>query len=164
MANALSASVMSGVIADCTISATFRNLFRPFDSHGFTTSVSPTFSIRTDRFDSQVWKNAPSEFIPTPIGVRQLRPSIVPPCSTWYFCVPWVIFWTWDFGTSVGSVFIPHGKTNVDATASACAAPLSGRPCRRGRVPLRPHRPSPTRATADTRERPTRRGPRPAAR
>ena len=102
---------MSGVMADCTISATVRKLFRSLESHGLITSVSPTFSIRTDRDDSQVWKKAPSEFIPTPIGVRQLRPSIVPPCTTLYFCVPLVILWTWTFGTSVASVFVPQGKT-----------------------------------------------------
>jgi len=36
---------MSGVMADCTICATVRKLFRPLESHGLITSVSPTFSI-----------------------------------------------------------------------------------------------------------------------
>ena len=72
-------SAIGLVPADAAISAALRKLLRPFESHGLITSVSPTFSIRTERFDSHVWKNAPSLFIPTPIGVRQLSPSIVPP-------------------------------------------------------------------------------------
>ena len=44
-----------GATAAATISGTLRKLFRPLESQGLTTSVSPTFSIRTERFDSQVW-------------------------------------------------------------------------------------------------------------
>ncbi len=73
---------MSGVVAAATISSKVRRVFRPFESHGLTTSASPTFSIRTARFDSQVCSTAPSRDIPQPSGERQFRPSIVPPWAT----------------------------------------------------------------------------------
>ncbi len=70
---------MPGSTADDTISLRVRNEFRPLDNQGLTTSVSPTFSSRTARFDSQVCSIAGPSIIPTPIGERQLVPSIVPP-------------------------------------------------------------------------------------
>ena len=78
-----------------------RKLFRPSESQGSTTSVWPTFSIRTARFDCQLCSMAPSRFIPQPIGDRQFVPSIVPPCTTMYLWSPVVMFTTWHLATSL---------------------------------------------------------------
>ena len=53
-----------------------RNIgYVPQDGALFSTmSVRPTFSIRTDRLDSQLWRRAPSRAMPHPIGDRQFRP------------------------------------------------------------------------------------------
>ena len=40
---------------EATISSAERKVLRPLESHGLTTSVSPTFSIRTERLDSQAF-------------------------------------------------------------------------------------------------------------
>ena len=77
---------MSGVIAEATISPTLRKLLRPLESQGLTTSVWPTFSMRTHRFDSQVWRKAPSRDIPHPMGERHFRPSMLPRWKTVYLC------------------------------------------------------------------------------
>ena len=53
-AKAFSLSLMPGVMAAATISSRVRKLLRPLESQGLTTSVSPTFSMRTARLDSQV--------------------------------------------------------------------------------------------------------------
>ena len=71
---ALSLSVIPGSTALATIRSRLRKSLWPFESQGLTTSVAPTFSIRTERFDSQVC----SKGCQTPWGERQFRPSIVP--------------------------------------------------------------------------------------
>ena len=86
---AFSPSLIPGVTAAATISLMLRKLFRPLESQGSTTSVWPTFSIRTARFDCQLCSMAPSRFIPQPIGDRQFVPSIVPPWTTMYLCRSW---------------------------------------------------------------------------
>src|SRR4051794_30991829 len=90
-----------------------RKLFRPLKSQGSTTSVWPTFSMRTARFDCQLCSMAPSRFIPQPIGDRQLVPSIVPPCTTMYRCSPVVMFVTWLLATSPGRAFESQGSSAV---------------------------------------------------
>src|SRR5437016_7787583 len=104
-----SPSVIPGVTTDATIYLMLRKLFRPSESHGSTTLVWPTFSIRTARFDCQVCSMAPSRFIPQPIGDRQFVPSIVPPCTTVYLCSPVVMFLTWLLATSPGWAFEAQG-------------------------------------------------------
>src|SRR5215212_33682 len=108
---AFSPSLIPGVTAAATNSFMLRKLFRPTESQGSTTSVWPTFSIRTARFDCQLCSMAPSRFIPQPIGDRQFAPSIVPPCTTMYLCSPVVRFSTWLFGTSDGWVFEAQGSS-----------------------------------------------------
>ena len=76
IAIARSRSVMPAVTAPETISFTLRKSLRPLESQGLMTSVSPMFSSRTDRLDSQLWVQIPN---PPPIGDRQFTPSIVPP-------------------------------------------------------------------------------------
>ena len=133
----MSASVIPGDTAEETISSTLRKLLRPLESHGLTTSTSPTFSNRTDRLDSHVWRKAPSLAIPQPIGDRQFRPSIVPPWKTVYLCVPpvrAVICSMCDLATSVGCVSVDRGYHASPATtgfggwgASARAADADSR-------------------------------------
>ena len=60
---------MSGVTAVATISPRVRKGLRPLESHGLTTSVSPMFSMRMARLDSQVCRMGFHE----PCGVRQSR-------------------------------------------------------------------------------------------
>src|SRR6516165_2489179 len=110
---AFSASLIPGVTAAATISLILRKLFRPLESQGSTTSVWPTFSIRTARFDCQVCSMAPSRFMPQPIGDRQLVPSIVPPCTTVYLCSPVLMFSTWHLVTSPGWAFEAQGSSAV---------------------------------------------------
>ena len=81
---------MPGRRAPATISWTLRKSLRPLESQGLMTSVSPTFSSRTARLDSQVWSQMPK---PPPMGERQFVPSIVPPWVTRYFCLAAVMFW-----------------------------------------------------------------------
>src|SRR5262245_61534344 len=97
-------------------------LFRPSESQGSTTSVRPTFSIRTARFDCQLCSMAPSRFIPQPIGDRQFVPSIVPPCTTRYLCFPVVIFSTWLLATSPGWAFEAQGSSAVSEPGAAKTA------------------------------------------
>ena len=135
-AKALSASVMPGVTAEATISSTLRKLLRPLESHGLTTSVSPTFSIRTERLDSQVWTKAPSRAIPQPIGNRQFRPSIVPPWTTVYWCVPPAgpaISSTCDLATSVGCLSIDQGYNAASATTGSWRAGKFLKSCSSGK-------------------------------
>src|SRR5262245_15244448 len=81
---AFSCSVMRGSIALATMASRLRKSLAPLESQGLTTSVAPMFSMRTERFDSQLcWKGCQ-----TPCGDRQLRPSIVPPCGTEYSARP----------------------------------------------------------------------------
>src|SRR5262245_50053785 len=75
-ATAFSRSVMPGRTARATISGTLRKSLRPLDVHGLTTSVVPTFSRRTARFDSHDCSQMAN---PPPTGDRQFVPSIVPP-------------------------------------------------------------------------------------
>ena len=95
---AFSLSVIPGSTALATIRSRLRKSFWPLESQGLTTSVAPTFSIRTERFDSQVC----SKGCQTPWGDRQFRPSIVPPWTTMYSTRPSVISCTCRFATSVG--------------------------------------------------------------
>ena len=61
--------------------------------------MSPTFSIRTARLDSQLWSQTPK--LP-PMGERQLVPSIVPPWLTRYSCFAAVISSVCRRATSFG--------------------------------------------------------------
>src|SRR5262245_2388949 len=108
---AFSASLIPGVSAEATISLIVRKLVRPLESQGSTTSVRPTFSIRTARFDCQACSMAPSRFIPQPIGDRQFVPSIVPPCTTVYLCAAVPMFSTWLLVTSPGWAFEAQGSS-----------------------------------------------------
>src|SRR3954470_10536757 len=110
---AFSPSLIPGVTTEATISLMLRKLFRPSESQGSITSVWPTFSIRTARFDCQLCSMAPSRFIPQPIGDRQFAPSIVPPCTTMYLCSPVVMSLTWLLATSPGSAFEAQGSSAV---------------------------------------------------
>src|SRR4051812_42071394 len=96
-----------------------RKLFRPLESQGSTTSVWPTFSIRTARFDCQLCSMAPSRLIPQPIGDRQFVPSIVPPCTTMYLCSPLVTVSTWLLATSPGWAFEAQGSSALPGPEAA---------------------------------------------
>src|SRR6476659_11415490 len=119
---AFSPSLIPGAITEATISLMLRKLFRPSESHGSTTSVWPTFSIRTARFDCQLCSMAPSRFIPQPIGDRQLVPSIVPPCTTRYLCSPVVMFTMWLLATSPGWAFEAQGSSALSEPGAAKTA------------------------------------------
>src|SRR5438093_13753201 len=106
---------MPGATAVDTISATLRKLLRPFESHGFTTSVSPTFSMRTDRLDSHFWSKAPSRAMPQTIGERQFPPSIVRAWVTFELCRTVSISSPCDLFTSTGSDFVAQGIKPVSA-------------------------------------------------
>src|SRR5262249_12364498 len=90
-----------------------RNWFFPVESQGSITSVWPTFSIRTARFDCQLCSIAPSRFIPQPIGDRQFVPSIVPPCTTVYLWSPVTMSSTCLLATSPGRAFEAQGSSAV---------------------------------------------------
>ena len=110
---------------EATISLMLRKLFRPSESQGSTTSVWPTFSIRTARFDCQLCSMAPSRFIPQPIGDRQFVPSIVPPCTTMYLCSPVVMFSTWLLATSPGWAFEAQGSSVAESAGVSFLAKSS---------------------------------------
>lgn len=96
---AFSRSVIPGRRAPATISLRVRKSLLPLESQGLMTSVSPTFSMRTARLDSQVWSQTPK---PPPTGERQLVPSIVPPWLTRYSCLAAVMSFVCRPATSFG--------------------------------------------------------------